>query len=838
MMARRLGAGILVAALMVLPMLVLGACSEGDPTISDGDTIDGDATDVDDSDGDLLDGDEIDGDLLDGDVPDGDLLDGDAVDGDATEDGDQDEEAEDESISIDERHIDWVNPFIGTGGVGFGFGSGVPGPKMPFGMIYPSPDTMKESGAASFYHFGGYYYEDDYIVGFAHTHLYGVGANDLGNILFTPSLNEPMLANSKRSKYRSEFRKETEYAMPGYYTVTLDRPDVIAELTATARTAFHRYHFPALDEGQRGYMVIDLGHCTPDSNVSASNFRVLEDMQSMEGFVESRGGFSGRYDGLPIYFAARFSKPIVSANAFNDDEMTEAGELAGEDVGAYLGFDLSGTDGLLEIQVAISYVSAENAWLNLNTETDGMDFDTVRAAAEEAWETEMDVLRVEGGTPEERTILSTALYHAAIMPNLFMDVNGEYLGFDKQVHTADGFAYYTDFSMWDTYRSEHPFLHLTRPERSADLMTSLLKMAEQGGYLPKWPQGAGYTNCMVGTPADIVMTDAYLKGVEFDAEAAYNFMLLTATKPTENTSYSGRSGVTDYVDLGYVSVEGAGSSVSCTMEYAVADYSIYLLSQALGKPEDEIAENLARSKNYANLWDSDTQFFRGKTPEGDFVDSDSFDPLRWQDYFSEGDAWQYLWLAPHDPHGLIDLFGSKAAMETKLTDFFELGKEHLENRSPIEMLDAPIYYWHGNEPDIHAVYLFNEVGRPDLAQKWADWISRFHYNAGPDGIAGNDDCGTLSSWYIFSSVGLFPVAGTTKYWIGRPLFPYAELKVSNGTLIIEAPEAGGDNIYVQSATLNGEALTEPWLDHADIKDGGTLHFTMGSEPSAWGTAAR
>lgn len=827
--------GLVWLVVLLLAISLFSACG-GDSGTG---TPDGDSPDGDEPDGDTGDGDEPDGDTGDGDSSDGDATDGDGEDGDL-EDGDLedgDDSDGDEGFSIDERHVDWVDPFIGTGGLGFGFGSGVPGPKTPFGMIHPSPDTMGEHGVIPFYHFGGYYYDDPYIIGFSHTHLYGVGANDMGNILLMPTLNEPSFDATRRKQYRSDFRKETEDARPGYYTVLLDRPNVLVELTATARVAHHRYHYPPMEDNARGYVVLDLGHVIPDAQIVEAQFAVGEDNQSVEGWVFDVGAFTGRYGGLKIYFAMRFSRPFASVNGFAGNTFSEDRSLHGVDgekIGAYLGFDLSGSDGLLEVQVAISYVSTDNAWLNLTTETPDWDFDAVHEAAEAAWEAEMRVVRFAGGSAEERVIMSTALYHACIMPNLFMDVNNEFIGFDKQTHVAD-FAYHNEFSLWDTYRTEHPFLHLTKPEFSVDLMKSLVKMAELGGDLPKWPQGAGDTGFMVGTPADIAIADAYLKGVtDFDVEFAYERMSAVAVAPSTQSNYGTRSGVLDYVNLGYVSTDHS-SSVSKTMEYAIADYAMHLLALALGKPQEEADAHLARSKNYANHWDPDRRFFIGRDAEGNFVES--FNPLRWENFYAEGTAWQYLWLVPHDPAGLIDVFGTPDSMLETLTDFFELGKEQLENRTGLELLDAPTYYWHGNEPDIHAAYLFNEVGRPDLTQKWVDWASAFHYSSQPDGIAGNDDCGTLSSWYIFSSMGFYPVAGTPKYWIGRPLFPYAEMTVTNGTLVVEAPGAGGENIYVQSVTLNGQPLTVPWFDHADIADGGTLHFEMGPEPSQWGRSS-
>ncbi len=759
----------------------------------------------------------------DGDEPDGDDPDGDQTDGDG----------EDDEPEI--RLVDLVNPFIGSGGLGFGIGSGTPGIKTPFGLVLVAPDTTGEFGAPPFYHCSGYYSEDEYIVGFSQVHLYGVGAQDLGNILFMPDNGPLDVIDGYEDTYRKLKIEGSEFAKPGYYTVGLES-DITVELTATTRAGYHRYTFA--EDLAQGFVLIDLNHhvATDSDDTEDAEIEIVPADQVVKGRVLQQGGFTGRYGGLDIYFYARFDKPIESYGTWKDNISTDGQTSeSGDPIGAYIGFDLA--DGAtVEAQVGISFISIEQAKLNLETEMPDWGFESVRQQTEDAWEDELSVVRFEGGTDDQRAIMATALYHAFMMPDIFTDANGQYLGFDGQVHTAEDFVYYTDFSMWDTYRTEHPFLSLVKPERSRDMMISLVTMMEQGGYLPKWPMGKGYSNCMVGSPADIVIADAYLKGVRgFDVEAAYASMKEVATAPVPSEhAYGGRGGIDEYVANGYVSMERSGGSVARTMEFAVADNAIAQLATVLGYDTDAAAF-IEQSRNYRNLWLDDDQFFVGRHADGSFVED--YNSTTWEDFYTEGNAWQYLWLAPHDPEGLIELFGSAESMKSKLETFFEEEKKEFDEGAWGGYL-PPTYYWHGNEPDIHAAYLFLEVGRPDLTHKWVRWIEDSLYKNAPDGIAGNDDCGTLSSWYVFSSMGLFPNAGMDWYWIGAPLFTRVEVQLADGVLVIEAPEASEDNLYVQSVTFNDEPLTEPRLEHARIAEGGVLRFEMGPEPSDWGRPTR
>ncbi len=788
----------------MLFVLLLAACSESsDSGLPDGD----DSTDGDDA--------------TDGDgetAPDG--------DGEPPVDGDDDAgEGDIEESWPDYRAVEEVNPFIATGGTGFGIGSGFPGPKAPFGLIAPGPESRGTYGTTPIYHNGGYYTEDVILTGFAHTHMYGVGIAAYGNIQLTPIAGAVDEEAIKEDNYMSTFDKATEEAMPGYYAVTLDDSGARVELTATERAAHHRYTYP--ESVTTASVLLDLAHTCNDGRVEDGTVTIVPAESRVEGGLRVYDGFSGRYDGVWVYFSARFNKAFQTSGTWENGEITEDSATAGgADFGAYFTFDIS--DGApLEVRIALSFVGVENARANLETELPDWDFEAARQALEDRWEETIDRVRFFGGSERQRTIMATAVYHSFFMPDIFSDADGGYTGFDGAAHTAENFTYYTDFSMWDTYRTQHPLLNLVARNESADMMQSLVRMYEQGGKLPKWPMGSGYTGCMVGRPADVILADAYLKGVRaFDAATAYEGMLAHAQTPVEEGESK------EYVESGYVHADLHGGSVSKTMEYALADDAVANLAAAL-----DDAENAAlykeRAGNYKHLWKEDIAFFWGKNGDGTWAEG--FDPLPWTDVFTEGNAWQYLWLTPHDPKGLVDLFGSEAAMLAKLTEFFE--QSEAESQGPNYGIVPPHYYWHGNEPDLHAAYFFNLLGRPDLTQYYVRWIMERVYTENPDGIPGNDDCGTLSAWYVFSATGFYPISGTTTYLVGSPLFERVEMTMGEHALIVEAPGTSDENRYVQSVTLNGKALNEPWFDHADIAQGGVLHFEMGPNPSDWGSAA-
>jgi len=722
--------------------------------------------------------------------------------------------------------VDLVNPFIGSGGHYWEFASVFLGATRPFGMAKPGPDTCPSFDPCfEFHHFGGYHYDDDQIHGFSQVHISGTGGVDYGALLFMPTVGFDA-EKTTESKYLSMFQKENETASPGYYSVLLDDYNIQAELTASDHCAFHRYTYP--NGAQDAYVIVDLSHALVSNEVSQAHVDV--DAGEISGWLQYHGSLTGRSGGFRLYFSAVFNQTLADWTVWQDDQrLDKAATAEGVDVGVALAVD---TASPVEIQIGLSYVDVEGARKNRQAELEGQDFDTIHAAARQAWVEKLDLVTIKGGTQEERIKFYTALYHTMLHPTLFTDTDGRYTGFDKQVHTASDFLYYTDFSLWDTYRNVHSLYDLILPARQRDMMISLIKMYEEGGSLPKWPAGTGYTGCMIGTPADIVLAEAWQKGItDFDVETAFTAMKEHATGPVQN---SGRDGIEYYMTIGYVPADQVGGSVSRTQEFCIADAAIAALADVLGKTQDA-ADFKARSLNYKNHWDPDVQFMRGKNQDGSWYEPDEeFDPLDWNaDYFTEGDAWQYLWLAPHDPEGLIELFGSKDKMGDKLEEFFST-PEPDPGGLPPEWI-PPRYYWHGNEPDIHAAYFFNEAGRPDRTQHWVRHILADRYHAQAAGIPGNDDLGTMSAWYVFSSSGFYPIAGLTHYYVTSPLFSEITFQLGGGkTLVIKARGASEEKKYIQSAKLDGEPLDKPWFDHELIKDGGVLELKLGDTPSDWG----
>ncbi|UCD85989.1 MAG: GH92 family glycosyl hydrolase, partial [Deltaproteobacteria bacterium] len=705
--------------------------------------------------------------------------------------------------------IDYVNPFIGTGGVGYGVGSTFPGPTLPFGMVKLSPDTTDQGNRPDFAHCGGYWYRDPEIRGFTHTHFSGTGAADYGNILLMPTLG---IGDQKTLEegYRSTYRHDTEAASPGYYAVTLDNYSIRVELTATEHAGYHRYTFPESDEA---YVLIDVGASIVEGASQGTYVEITPQESEVTGWVDYVGGLSGRSGGFRLYFSARFRKPFSSYGVWSDGTIYPGENIReNKNVGAYVGYAVQDNEPI-EVKVGISYISIEQARLNLKSEITDWDFEGIRQKAEDAWREALSSIEVRGGDEDERMVFATAMYHSLIMPTLFTEVNGQYLGFDRNVHSAEGFRYYSDLSLWDTFRTLHPLLVLIEPERQRDMVISLVKMKEQGGWIPKWPAALGYTNCMIGTSADIMIADTYLKGIQdFDVEKAYAGMRETAMAPTPPVSpYEGRGGISLYVDLGYLPSDQVGDATSKTLEFAYDDWAISQLARALGKEEDhELFKQ--RSMNYRNLWDPITKYIRGKNSDGLWVEP--FDPEEFYPYYTEGNAWHWSWYAPHDPEGLINLFGSKDAFVDRLDTFFALSSLVIPEEGVPENIVPDPYYWHGNEPDIHAAYLFNHAGRPDKTQEWVRKVMEEKYGTGPDGLAGNDDCGTLSAWYIFSALGFYPVAGGEMYLIGSPIFKRATIHLGTEEFTIIADNASKENKYVNEAMLNDIPLTEPWFRHS------------------------
>ncbi len=721
-----------------------------------------------------------------------------------------------------------VNPFIGTGGLAYLCGNNFPGATMPFGMVRLSPDTVslldRRASNSS-----GYYYPDQRIVGFSHSRLAGTGATDGGSFLVIPCDAET--AKTHRHGLNATYSHQQERAFPGYYGVTLPDLGITAELTATPRVGVHRYTF---SEKQIPHILLHVTSALGKGICKSGAVRVLPEAREIEGSARTFGTFSKRYGGLNVFFVARFDRPFQDFATWTGDAETPGQAVAsGDDLGVNVSFPPGDAARAVELKLAISYVSIENARANLEHEAGKADFAQVHTKAVADWEEKLARIRVFGGTERQRTIFRTALYHALQMPTIFEDVDGEYLGFDRQIHKADGFHYYTDMSLWDTFRTVHPLYNLIARGEQRDMVVSLLKMAEQGGYLPRWPSGGGYTGSMFGTPADIVITESYLKGIhDFDVESAYGFMKKTALGPVPaGAPFSGRVGVEHYLKYEYCPADLMKKSVASTIEYCYADQAISRLASALGHREDaEIFQQHGRF--YRNLWNPETQFFQPRDSHKKFIPEFRPELLTYLDpsgnythAYVEGSAWQWRWGVASDAAEVVSLFKSREFFVQELERFFA--------RSPVGVgLNPNAFYWQGNQPDLYSAYLFNFAKRPDLTQKWVRWILETKYGNRENGLDGNDDGGTLSAWYVLSSLGLFPTAGTDQYEVTGPLWERAEIQLGDKRLTIRADNAAPHHPYIQKVWLNDKLLDQHSLIHAAIAGGGTLQFEMGAEPAS------
>jgi len=727
----------------------------------------------------------------------------------------------------------WVNPFIGTGGFpSYTSGDNIPGPTMPFGMVRLSPDTRfflgKDFFEESTVSNAGYYYADNHIMGFSHTRLIGTGAYEGGHFRVYPATGENSRKKYLDGKYH-RFSHKNETAFPGYYAVNFTQSGILAELTATERAGVHRYTFT---KEENPHILIDVSSSLGKGKTTEGEVHVSESRE-ITGAIRSFGNFASRYGGLKVYFAARFNKPFSSFTIWNDKEIfRDKSSLKADTLGIDFSFAKTSAKEVIELRLAISYVSIENARENLEAETGNLSFEEIVESSKQAWEEKLSLVKIEGGTDEQRRIFYTALYHSFQMPTVFNDVTGDYKGFDKNIHKANGFRYFTDMSLWDTFRSIHPLYCLIAPYAQRDMAVSLVKMAEQGGVLPRWPSGTGYTGSMLGASADIVIAETYLKGIrDFDVQTAYTAMRNAALGINQpEKGFRPRSGTPQYLKYGFCPADSMGQAVSKTLEYAYADDAIAKLATALGNREDSALFS-KRAQYYRNVWNPETKYFHPRNADGSFTDK--FKPLlltyfdfdeEYTDDYVEGCALQWRWAVFFDAPGLVSLFKDTTYFVSELNQFFEKADPERGTWNPGS------YYWHGNEPDIHAAWLFNYAGRPDLTQKWVRWILENKYGAGYDGLDGDDDAGTLSAWYVFSSLGLYPVAGSDIYQIGAPLFKNAILKLGEKELKIETKNYAPENKFVQKVWLNGVELDRWWFGHDEIVKGGTILFEMAENP--------
>lgn len=729
-----------------------------------------------------------------------------------------------------------VNVFIGTGGHGHTY----PGAATPFGMVQLSPDTRLEGWDGC----SGYHYTDTVVYGFSHTHLSGTGIADYCDVLFMPTTGEPQLLNDQ---YKSGFKKKNEKASPGYYQTTLDKYGIDVELTATTRVGVHKYSFPSTKQAN---IIIDLKH---RDEVLDAWVEMVNDHE-IRGLRRSKSWAADQY----VYFYAKFSKPFKTYGIASDDKV-QAGKtkVEGKNVKMFLQFD---NPGEVISKVGISAVSAEGALANLDKEVPDFDFSRVQKEARANWMNELSKIQVEGGSappppviptaqngyngrnpyggispyPQQpsrrapidygkikRTIFYTALYHSMLAPNTYSDVDGQYRGLDQKVHTATGFTYYSIFSLWDTYRAEHPLLSLIDKKRTLDFVKSFLAMYDDGKRLPIWPVGSSETDCMVGNHAIPVIVDAYAKGIkDFDTDKA-----LRAMKEAVNRN---QYGLDSYRKNGVVLADDEHESVSKTLEYAFDDWCIAQFAKMLGK-NDDYNEFIKRAQYWKNQYNNQNGFMQARLNGSWYT---PFDPAEVNNNYTEGNAWQYAFLVPQDVEGLIARMGGKEKFEGKLDDLFNTSSE-LKGREQSDITGLIGQYAHGNEPSHHMAYLYNFTDDPTKTQYFLGKIMKEQYTNKPDGLAGNEDCGQMSAWYVMSSLGIYNVTpGQQQYQIGLPLFDKATISLENGKkFVITNAAVAQNNFYLQGLTLDKKPYSKLYLDYDDISKGGNFEYFAGRLPN-------
>ncbi len=756
--------------------------------------------------------------------------------------------------------VAYVNPFIGTEGMGHTF----QGACAPFGIVQLSPDTDTIPHNVDGHYQGkvyeycaGYQHTDNTIVGFSHTHLSGTGHSDLGDILIMPQTGDlqlnPGTKDNPDGGYRQRFSHDTEKASPGYYEVVLSDNGVKAQLTATQRVGVHKYTFPDASE-QR--IILDLMHgiYNYDGKVLWSTLRVENDTL-VTGYRITDGWARSNY----TYFAISFSKPIrtygyrdMKREKYNGfwgkfDRYHNFPDIAGRNVVAYFNFDavpnrrrnrgqnnatpvaqpasLEATP--LVVKVALSAVSTEGALKNLHAEASGKTFETICEQTRNAWERELSVIDCTG-TDDQKAMLYTSLYHTMINPSIYMDVDRQYRGLDGNIHTAEDFDNYTVFSIWDTYRAEHPLLGLLKPSRNTNMVKSMIKHQQQNvvGMLPVWSLMGNEGWCMTGYHAVTVLADAIVKGADIDREEALKAMVQTAT----NRYFPS---VRDYTRLGYAPYDNDGTAASNTLEYSFDDWTIYAAAKAAGN-DRIVSMFLPRALNYRNTYDTSIGFASPRYRNGEF--KKDLDPYQtYGEGFIEGNSWNYSFHVPHDVVGLMRCMGGEEAFLDKLNQLFamDLPEKYYEDNEDITSECLVGGYVHGNEPSHHVPYLFAWTSTPWKTQEWLRTIMNKMYRNDIRGLGGNDDCGQMSAWYIFSALGFYPVApGSDQYVLGAPYLPYMKVTLENGrTIEVKAPKVSDKNRYIRSVRINGQPYSKLYVTHSQLTEGSVIEFDMASKPN-------
>ena len=759
-----------------------------------------------------------------------------------------------------QNFIQYVNPLIGTQKMGHTY----PGATVPFGAVQLSPDTDEQPhniggkyNPEAYRYCAGYQYDDKTIVGFSHTHFSGTGHSDLGDFLIMPTVGdlqlEPGDKNDPKSGFRSAFSHATEVAEPDYYKVLLEDDGILAEMTATTRVGFHQYTFPASDNA---HIILDLMHGIynyDDKNVWT--FVRVENDHTVTGYRQTNGWARTR----TVYFAMEFSKPFTSYGFKNFakedykgfwrkfDQTKNFPEMAGKQIRAHFDFKTAKNE-KIKIKFALSPVSTDRAMKNLETETPDWNFESVKREGQAAWDRELGKVAVKAEDRDEMVNFYTAMYHAFLSPTVYMDVDGNYKGLDQNIHETpvmSGVLFgssptqrivvkqntinYTTFSLWDTYRALHPLFNIIQPTRNRDMIRSMLAHYDQSVHhmLPVWSHYANENWCMIGYHSVAVIADAVVNGNLTGAEAN---RALDAAVQTARTKYY--DGLGYYMKVGYVPEDKNSSSVSKTLEYAYDDWAIAQMAKKLNR-KNIYNEFIKRSENWKNVYDASVGFMRPKMSDGTF--GPNFDPLKTEGQgFIEGNAWNYSLYVPHNPEAMIKMMGGKKQFAAHLDELFTM---HLPDSFFAETEDITREgiiggYVHGNEPSHHVAYLYDWTDEPWKTQERVRMILKNQYHPTPDGLGGNDDCGQMSAWYIFTALGFYPVAPASgQYMLGSPAIDSAVLKMENGkTLTIEAKNQSEQNVYVKKVVLNGQTLKRPYLTYAEIENGGKLMFYMDGSP--------
>ena len=704
---------------------------------------------------------------------------------------------------VEEDLIGYTNPMIGTDFTGNTY----PGAQVPFGMVQLSPDN----GLPGWDRISGYYYPDSTIAGFSHTHLSGTGAGDLYDISFMPVTN-PYKTGAEPLGIYSSFSHNDESASAGYYRVLLKDYNINVELTATERCGIQRYTFPEAESS----IFLNLKKAMNWDFTADSHIEVV-DSCTIRGYRHSWGWSPKQY----IYFQTRFSRPFDAFQLDTTAITTKGKGRIGTAAIARFDFKTKQNEEIL-VTTALSGTSMEAAARNLEAEAPKDDFDFYMKQAQENWTKELAKIEVTSDNADKKTIFYTAMYHAMLAPTIYSDVDGSYFGPDGQVHQAEGWTNYSTFSLWDTYRASHPLFTYLQPERVSDMIQCFLHFYEQNGALPLWNLYGWETDMMIGYHAVPVIVDAYLKGIgDFDPVKALEACVTTANRDDYRS-------IGFYKEKGYVASDYENWSMSKTMEYAYDDYCIARMAEAMG--EKEIADEFyRRSQNYRNVFNPETSFMQPRDSKGNFIPN--YDPEAYIEDICESNGWQYYWSVAHDIDGLIELTGGEARFAERLDSMFTYETTD-KSKLPIFSTGMIGQYAHGNEPGHHVIYLYNRVKQPWKTQQYAAQVMHTLYKNTPDGICGNEDCGQMSSWYVFSAMGFYPVDPISgQYEIGSPIFPEVKMYLANGkTFVVRAENVSDENIYIQSVTVNGQPYNKSYITHEMIMQGDTIHFVMGNKP--------